>query len=35
MTDRLPLRVGQSDIDRLEGVIAALRARDYREGGGS
>ncbi|WP_410655189.1 tetratricopeptide repeat protein [Amycolatopsis sp. lyj-112] len=29
------MRVGQSDIDRLEGVVAALRARDYREGGGS
>ncbi|RSN63634.1 hypothetical protein DMH01_07735 [Amycolatopsis sp. WAC 04182] len=29
------MRVGQADIDRLEGVIAALRARDYREGGGS
>ncbi|MFI9456141.1 hypothetical protein [Amycolatopsis sp. NPDC052450] len=29
------MRVGRSDIDRLEGVIAALRARDYREGGGS
>lgn len=35
MIDRLPMRVGQADIDRLEGVIAALRARDYREGGGS
>jgi len=33
--DRLPMRVGQADIDRLEGVIDALRARDYREGGGS
>ncbi|OXM54717.1 tetratricopeptide repeat protein [Amycolatopsis alba] len=29
------MSVGQADIDRLEGVIAALRARDYREGGGS
>ena len=35
MIDRLPMRVGQADIDRLEGVIDALRARDYREGGGS
>ncbi len=35
MIDRLPMRVGRVDIDRLEGVIAALRARDYREGGGS
>lgn len=35
MIDRLPMPVGQPDIDRLEGVIAALRARDYREGGGS
>ncbi len=35
MIDRLPMRVGEADIDRLEGVIAALRARDYREGGGS
>lgn len=33
--DRLPMHVGKSDIDRLEGVIAALRARDYRKGGGS
>ncbi|KZB79402.1 XRE family transcriptional regulator [Amycolatopsis regifaucium] len=29
------MRVGQADVDRLEGVIAALRARDYREGGGA
>lgn len=35
MIERLPMRVGQADIDRLEGVIGALRARDYREGGGS
>ncbi|SFH07764.1 hypothetical protein SAMN04489731_102352 [Amycolatopsis regifaucium] len=35
MIDRLPMRVGQADVDRLEGVIAALRARDYREGGGA
>ena len=35
MIDRLPMRVGQPDVDRLEGVIGALRARDYREGGGS
>ena len=35
MIDRLPLRIGQPDVDRLESVIGALRARDYREGGGS
>ncbi len=35
MIDRLPMRVGQADLDRLEGVIGVLRARDYREGGGS
>ncbi len=35
MIERLPMRVGQADIDRLEGVIGTLRARDYREGGGA